>query len=530
MKRALLSIASLVFLIGCVHGPLKHVFPKAVRDPYTSLIDSDFYSFEGKYKKSIEKLEESLRSSPDSAYLHYMLAERYAEAQAWDAATAELKTVLHLNARWARAEKLLGQIDQLQDKHTEAIGLFEDVIRQNPEQEEAYLYLSQCYVNKKNYQKALEVLKRLVGVEPESVNAYYYIGSIQSSYLKQTAEAIRTYRKILEWEPGNAKVRHAIAQIYMDGNKSKEALAEYLELEKMAPADLSVELQVALLYYDRGDFAKASERFQNILKQNPEADRIRYYLGMLYEKQKKSQEAMEAYQKIPPSSGLYKEARLRLSYLLNQAHKDREAIAVLEEAKVHVTEASEVYEFLAFLWEEVGDLGKAEGVLRQGIEKLPDAEKLHFNLGILYDRKEKYDAAVQSMQEVLRVNPNNASALNYIGYTYAEQGIQLEEAKKFVEKALQLKPNDGYILDSLGWIYFKKGDLENASLYVRRALSHVPSEPAVCEHMGDIYLQKKELGKAIEYYKKALSLGEKRETPNPKELKRVGEKIRALAQ
>jgi tetratricopeptide (TPR) repeat protein len=120
------------------------------------------------------------------------------------------------------------------------------------------------------------------------------------------------------------------------------------------------------------------------------------------------------------------------------------------------------------------------------------------------------------------LNPDNAEALNYLGYTYADHGIFLEEAEELVSKAARLRPEDGYIVDSLGWVYFKQGRFPEAARELERAGSLVPDDPVILEHLGDAYRQLGQGARALEVYRKAL------EKAKEEDRNRIDEKIRAL--
>jgi Flp pilus assembly protein TadD len=134
---------------------------------------------------------------------------------------------------------------------------------------------------------------------------------------------------------------------------------------------------------------------------------------------------------------------------------------------------------------------------------------------------EQKQEALAVMRKILGEDPENVNALNYIGYTYAEMGVQLPEAKQLVEKALKLKPNDGYIVDSLAWVYFKMGQQQKALELMHKALTIVPDDPVMLEHLGDIYASLGNRGKAREAYEKALTA--KHEEPD-----KIRGKLRAL--
>jgi tetratricopeptide (TPR) repeat protein len=109
------------------------------------------------------------------------------------------------------------------------------------------------------------------------------------------------------------------------------------------------------------------------------------------------------------------------------------------------------------------------------------------------------------MKTVIKIEPKNTNALNYLGYTYAEMGENLDEAERLIKAALEEKPNDGYITDSLGWVYFKKGLFNEAVKYLEKAVSLLPEDPVILEHMGDAYFKISHKEKALQFYKRSLS-------------------------
>ena len=155
------------------------------------------------------------------------------------------------------------------------------------------------------------------------------------------------------------------------------------------------------------------------------------------------------------------------------------------------------------------------------------SESVYYSLGATYYTMKEEDKAIQAMREVLEINPDHADALNFIGYTYAEKGENLDEAENLVQRAIEIEPNRGYIMDSLGWIYYKKGKLDEAIQLLERAAELTSDDPTIMEHLGDAYRDKGNTLKAIEYYEKGLQLNEEED----KELKeRLRKKIQIAKQ
>jgi len=157
------------------------------------------------------------------------------------------------------------------------------------------------------------------------------------------------------------------------------------------------------------------------------------------------------------------------------------------------------------------DYPRAIDDISKNIRMNPEDEEMYFVRGCYYQEFTQHTNAINDFTKVLLINPKNADALNYIGYTYADRGINLDEAEKIIKKALALKPNDGYIMDSLGWVYYKKGQYEKAMAELLKAVKYAPQDPVIAEHLGDAYLKNNLPEKAIEMYEKSLNLDPSKE-------------------
>jgi tetratricopeptide (TPR) repeat protein len=138
---------------------------------------------------------------------------------------------------------------------------------------------------------------------------------------------------------------------------------------------------------------------------------------------------------------------------------------------------------------------------------------------------------VKYLKKVIEINPQHADALNYLGYSYAEKGVNLEEARSLISKALDLKPDNGYIIDSLGWVYFKLGQYDEALKTLLKAAEIVKDDPVIFEHIGDVYNSKGLNDKARAFWEKAIELNKKEEglKENEEGLKeRIEKKIQNL--
>lgn len=530
MSRLRLRLLLLITLLAaCGHAPKKGMVKEEAVNPYYYLVRSNLKAFEGDLSTSLADLEKALEVYPDNAFLKYLAAERHAKMNALDKAQALIQEVLTIKPDWFDAEMLSAQILEAKGQFKEAGQIYIKLIGQRPKEEQGYFQLAQNLVHQEKYHEAIQILRSWLAQQPDSITTLFTIATIENIYLKNSGQALQAYQKILQLDPDNFRVRSQMAQIYLKQEKKEKALDQFLKIERVFPQDLSIKLQIAFIYQETEQIDKAIAKLQEMAGINPEADRVQYYLGLLYERGRQDSQALAAFAKVPPASSLYKDAILHRVALLREAKEDEPAIKILKTAITKKSTTPQFYQLLSILYEDNHKPDAAIAILKQGIKKLPKDEDLYFNLGALYDRLKRKEESIQAMRKVLELNPENASALNYIGYTYAEADQNLEEAEAMILKALKLKPKDGYITDSLGWVYFQKGDLKKAFQYLQEALKILPEEPVIVEHMGDIYLKMENRRQARRYFEKALELGKKREKPNLEEIERVEQKLQALS-
>ena len=168
-----------------------------------------------------------------------------------------------------------------------------------------------------------------------------------------------------------------------------------------------------------------------------------------------------------------------------------------------------------------GNLPVAISLAQKLSEDHPENDRYQFTLGALLDASGNREEAVLLMQRAISLNPRNSEALNYLGYTFAEQGIRLEEAESLILRALALEPEDGFYLDSLGWVYFQQGRYARAIEKLERAVELTGNDPTIQEHLGDAYRRMGREAEARRIYQNAGS-----NTPSEAQRQRIENKLR----
>jgi tetratricopeptide (TPR) repeat protein len=199
-----------------------------------------------------------------------------------------------------------------------------------------------------------------------------------------------------------------------------------------------------------------------------------------------------------------KKTILSIAFLYRDKGNSDEAIKFLEQHHKQSPADIDILSYLASFYEEDTQYETAMTLLQKGLKQTPDNPTLMFKLGTIQDKAGLRQDCINTMKSLIRVSPDHASALNYLGYTYAEMDILLDEAQDLVERALKLKPDDAYITDSLGWVYFRKQEYDQAVFYLEKAAKISEFESIIADHLGDAYVKAGLQGKAVSAYEKAL--------------------------
>ncbi len=528
-----------VALVGCAApraGRKEAAAPKGRDASYYYLL-AEMETRRNRPAKALAYVEEALEKDPSSSRLWYKKA--FLEAALGDLKKAEedVRRSLVLAPEDRDANILFGKICQSQDRRAEAVAAYKKALRTGPDSpmappsEEANVLLVETYVADKQPGAALSLVQTWQKQDPDNVLPVFYEAWLYQNFLKNTAKAVAAYERVIEIDPSNLKALSSLAEIYVEKKDEKRALETFGRLESLAPGDANLKLKSALIYYESKQYDRAVEKFREVLRDYPDDDRIVYYMGVIQENLKHDDEARAEFEKIRPAANFYKDARLHMAFLKLRKGDAAGAAEIMEDAIRQKPQVGPFYEYLAEIHRDRKDYDQTIGVLRRGLKKSPEKESLWYNLGMAYDKAGRFPDMVRAMREVLKLNPQNANALNYLGYSYADRGENLDEALDLLKKAVAIKPSDGFITDSLGWVHYRRGEWEEALAFVQKAYGMVPGEPTITEHLGDVWLKKNDRAKALKYYREASVLLQKKAKGDDeavKELERVKQKMAEL--
>lgn len=247
-------------------------------------------------------------------------------------------------------------------------------------------------------------------------------------------------------------------------------------------------------------------------------------LGEVYDAINNYQFAIEAYEKVPESSPLWLTSQIRKAYDLNSLEKVDEAVALLETLSKAKPKESRPLDAMGSILRSHKRYDEAAETYARAIALLDKPDKndwtLFYARGVCFERLKQWPKAEEDLKRALELGGDQPLVLNYLGYSWVDQGIHLNQAMDLIRKAVELKPDDGYFVDSLGWAHYRLGDFPKAAKHLERAVELRPDDPVINDHLGDAYWR---VGRRLEaryQWSQALTL-----EPEPEEIDKIKLKL-----
>lgn len=462
------------------------------------------------------------------------------------------QTVLEKLYHIAKEEKvgmILAGVYTGLDKEEKAGTLYKELLAKNPENEDACIYLSKGYAIAKDMPKAFEQLNKCAKNNPKSGIYDYYMGKMSIDQTKidqavahfkkshqkqpdlsqsvsalgyiyedreQFASAIKLYEKHLAENSSDAQILSRMVQILFAKEKYQEVIPYAEKLSDLEPENLNLKVKLGVLYTDAKKYPEAISVFKDLLAAAPESDKILYYLGAIHQEMQEYQESIEYFNQIPATSGLYTDSSVQMANMLSTLAQtefyEQEESKFQKKFLGHINKKIEEHKDLrvefsvvkAGYYEGTSQYKKAMEAMMVIQDEKNFSTQHKYYLANLYEKEKKYEESTNLIMGILEKEPKNAHAWNFLGYSMLVRGNELERAFEFIQTALKISPDDGYIRDSLGWYYFKKGEIKKAQVELEFALTKVPDDIEILKHLAIVHSQLKEFKKAKTYFETAL--------------------------
>ena len=249
-------------------------------------------------------------------------------------------------------------------------------------------------------------------------------------------------------------------------------------------------------------------------------------LADLYEGMKKPELAISVYSRLPNESPLRRNADIQMAIDLDALNRTDEATRHLEQLVTKRPQEIDAIMALGNIQRERKHYAECADVYGKGIATIAKPERSNWTIfyfrGICYERAKQWDSAEADLKKALELYPDQPHVLNYLGYSWIDQGINLDEGMRMIKRSVEQRPDDGYIVDSLGWAYFRIGNYDEAVKHLERAVELKPVDPTINDHLGDAYWK---VGRTLEakfQWSHARDL-----KPEPDELKKIEAKLKS---
>jgi len=397
------------------------------------------------------------------------------------------------------------QLNQLLSRNTDKVStllLIQQLSQPYKDVPEVHFAISQAAWFANQHPLAAEEMQRALTLRPGWEIAAVHNGRI----LQRTSstDASEFYRDYLKKYPAANEVRIAYTRVLIGDNHTDLAREQLQWLSEKNSEDAEIMLAVGLLATEMGDFDITETSFKKALSLGyKDTNAVHFHLGQIYEETKRPDMAMASYQMVK-SGNRYLPAQIRYADLL--ALKGH-----LKEAREHLQKlpAANDQQAAHLILAEAQILRRSKAhkevfdVLNDGLKKLPDYPELLYDRALAAEKLGKIKILEQDLRKLIKLKPDNAHAYNALGYSMAERGIKLPEALELIRKAVELSPEDPYIMDSLGWVYYRMGNFVEGLNYLNLAFAARP-DPEIAAHLGEVLWAKGAKDNAKDIWRDAL--------------------------
>ena len=380
-------------------------------------------------------------------------------------------------------------------------------INQGPLRSSPMLILQARYeAQLKHYDQALALLDEVGRAEPDRVDVLMIKARILAAQGK-TDEALGQIRAIVEQQPDNHALRLQYAQLLVEQSRLKEALAQYRILHKQLPDNDEVIASLALLSIEANDLDTASTMLHKLLDMGKRGNLANYYLGRIAQGQGERKQAIAYFLRVKSREYAF-DAQLRIAALMAELGRVDEALLKLEmlaDAQTLWARKLRVYLTEGDILRQQKRYAEAVELYSRALQEKRNDPNLLYARGLMAEKIDRIDMTEADLRKVIAQEPNNANALNALGYTLADRTSRYKEALKYILRASELLPDDPAILDSLGWVNYRLGKLHEAEKWLARAFAKM-EDPEIAAHYGEVLWMLNRKDKAREIWRRGQQL------------------------
>ncbi len=449
----------------------------------------------GKLDDAVKAGQKALKRYPKNVEIHMDMADILASQGKSDSAIYHYEKISQINSKNSRAVFLKGTVLEEQGKWDQAKDMYLQAAKMEHNNPLGQFYLGRALLHNNELVEAEKRFQMAVILKPNLLQARKYLAWVYER-LGKPEEALKEYELLIKLKQNNPFIKERVEKLQ---NASSPAYKNEMSNHKGIPSELSkqpnVHMRIAAIYFEETLYLRALDEFQLVLAADDHKD-PHVLMARIYENQGRLDKAIEQFEilrKLEPKSMDILRYSARLYHL---AGKTDSAIRLLKNAAQMEPENDQIYHSLALAYMSKKENDKAVESMKKALALNPKKDSYYFELGALLEKTGDFKGAIENMRQAIEINPLHSNAHNFLGYIYALEGRDLDRALEHLTKALTIQPRNGYFLDSLGWIYFKKGDSEKALAQIQKALIYTDPDPVLYDHLGDILFSLKNYDEA----------------------------------
>ena len=411
---------------------------------------------------------------------------------------------------WAVANVLSKQKDQ-----RAALAVMEKLMAKYNDNADAYAAYALLAMRANEMDKARKAMDKVIEQRSGPTNVgviLTYLGVLQKQ--GKTDDAVNWLKAALPKHAKQTELRLIYARLLAEAHRYDQALAQFRILEKAQPKNADVQYALGLLYLEADKVKQARAHFQTVVNLDEHVNEAKFYLGEIAENDKQYDKALSWYQGVDGGEYLF-DAQLRAALMLARQGRVHDALDMLHHVDATPEQKSRLVRAEGEILEDVGRLSAAMDVYDHALADGAYEPDLLYTRAMLAERMGRLDVLERDLRRILAHDPNNSQALNALGYTLADQTDRYQEAHELIKKALSISPNDFYVLDSMGWVLYRLGKLDESITYLKRAKA-LRNDPEVAAHLAEVLWAKGERKAARDVFEAALKVA-----PDDKKLLQV---------
>jgi tetratricopeptide (TPR) repeat protein len=464
--------------------------------PYLNYITALLYFKQSKYKKALKYIDTALK------LMHK------------NNGSGKLSAV-HINYLILKAK-----IEAGENNMKRSVTILKSILNKNPYSLKAILFIANIYIFENDLKTAVFYLNIAKMQHPGNIDSYYLLSKIYS-VLNKKNKAEKNLISLIDIDPYFKKAYFRLAALYILDGKIKKAVSIFDKYLKINPYSKTALYQSAILEYTQKKYPQARKRFLNFINVSSNIknnfrlkNNAYFFIGISYILEKKYKKGLGFLGMLKPGRH-YIDAKLETMEIyinrykkMNKTKYKKYIISTISKMlnDTVIKKNLKFYYFSAIALSEVKDYKFSKLVIEKGLSKFKNNTALLYELGSAYHYLKADRKAAAVMKKILKINPYDASALNYLGYYYAVKNKNIKTAEKLIKKALSYDKGSPFIIDSLGFVYYREGKYAEALKLFKTALKKLGKSPTVLKHTGMDYLKLKNHKKALEYFNKSYKM------------------------